>query len=319
MGSAMAQVEWLQAVLLGLLQGLTEFLPVSSTAHMDVVPQLFHQPDPGAAFSAIVQLGPIVAIIAYFRHDLGRYLGGMIRTRTPAGLASGDVDARLGWYTAFGTLPLILFGVLLEKKIDHEFRRLSVVAVSLIVLALLLLAAERLGARRKSLNRMTFADSQAIGWAQVLGLVPGASRSGVTITAGLFRGLERESAARFSFLLSIPAITAAGLYKLAKSLSHGQPGAEAAPAVLGAVVAGLFAYAVVRWFLGYMKEHNTGIFIVYRIVLGITLLGLLQMGVIHDRVKPDSSAAAGTSASSVQSQELAAAADNKTVLRHGGK
>ena len=293
-----------KAVLLGLLQGLTEFLPISSTAHMDVIPQLFHEPDPGAAFSAIVQLGPILAIIAYFRKDLARYITGMIRTFSPRGNAPGDADARsdmdakIGWFTLFGSIPLMIFGKLLEKRIDHDFRRLEVVAASMIVLAFLLLVAERVGRRRKSLEDMTIGDSQAIGWAQVLALVPGASRSGVTITAGLFQGLNRESAARFSFLLSIPAITAAGLYKIAKIVLAARRDhtthlltQNLGPYLIGALVAGLFAYVIIRWFLGYMKEHSTLGFILYRVAFGVALLLLLATGTIKNRPPVDESTA----------------------------
>jgi len=276
-------MSWGEAVFLGLLQGVTEFLPVSSTAHMDIVPQLLRYPDPGATFSAIVQLGPIVAIIAFYRQKLGRYIRGILRTGTPANIQPGDTDARLGWYVLLGTLPLIVFGYLLEHKIDTTFRRLDIVAFSLIGLGLLLWLAERVGTRKITMNRMNFTQSQVIGWAQVLALVPGASRSGVTITAGLFEGLDHESAADFSFLLSIPAITAAGLYKLFKAVRHTHLGAELGPYLLAAVVAGVFAYVVVRWFLGYMEHHNTAPFIIYRILLGCALLVLLHFGVLHKR------------------------------------
>ncbi len=276
-------IDWIQAVILGLLQGLTEFLPVSSTAHMAVAPQLLmHMRDPGAAFSAVVQLGPIIAIIAYFRVDLLRYIHGMMRTKSLAN-AREDLDARLGWYTLYGTIPLAIFGVLLEKKIDHDFRRLNVIAVSLIVLAMILWVAERVGKRRQTLEDMNLTQSQVIGWSQILALVPGASRSGVTITAGLFQGLDRESAARFSFLLSIPAITAAGVYKLIKVLKTASLASVIGPYILAALVAGVVAYVVVRWFMGYMKEHSTGIFIAYRIALGILLLFLTHSGTIKDR------------------------------------
>jgi len=274
-------LSYLQAVLLGLLQGLTEFLPVSSTAHMAVAPQLLGWPDPGAAFSAIAQLGPIVAIIAYFRADLARYLQGVARTKSPFNIPRDDVDARLGWFVLIGTIPLAIFGVLLEHKIDHDFRSLYVIAFSLIALALVLWMAERSGKHNRPLESLTFPQSQIIGWAQVLALVPGASRSGVTITAGLFQGLDRESAARFSFLLSIPAISLAGLYKGFKVLRSPDLASVAGPAFLAAIVAGAFAYVVVRWFLGYMKEHNTSVFIVYRIALGILLLILLRTGKLH--------------------------------------
>ncbi len=275
-------LNYLQAILLGLLQGLTEFLPVSSTAHMAVASRLFFGKDVGAAFSAVVQLGPIVAIIAYFWSDLLRYVQGILRTKSPMNIPADDLDARLGWYTLLGTIPLGIFGVLLESKIDTVFRKPSVMGASLILLALVLLVAERASKRTKSLADMTLRESQVIGWAQVLALVPGASRSGVTITAGLFQGLTRESAARFSFLLSIPAITAAGLYKLIKVLKGTGLGEDIGPYLVGAVVAGLFAYIVIRWFLGYMKEHNTMGFIVYRILLGVVLLGLVASHTIND-------------------------------------
>jgi len=279
---------WLQAILLGLLQGLTEFLPVSSTAHMAIVPQLFGQKDPGAAFSAIAQLGPIIAIILYFRSDLMRYIQGILRTRLPNRVPADDVDARLGWYTLFGSLPIMVFGFLLEKRIDREFRSLYVVAASMIVLAIILLIAEKVGKRTVTLDKMTLGQSQGVGWAQVLGLIPGASRSGSTITAGLLLGLDRESAARFSFLLGIPAITAAGLYKLYREMKHGNIGSDVAPDLLAMVVAGVFAYIVVRWFMGYMKEHNTGIFIGYRIAFGVILLILLGTGRLKNQLpKPD--------------------------------
>ena len=225
-------IGWLKAILLGLLQGLTEFLPVSSTAHMAIVPQLFHQPDPGAAFSAIVQLGPIAAIIIYFRADLERYIRGIVRTRLPSKVPKEDVDARLGWYTLLGSLPILVIGWKLEPYINREFRAVTVIGVSMIVLAILLLIAERIGRKVISLERMSLGRSQAIGWAQVLGLIPGCSRSGSTITAGLFLGLDRESAARFSFLLGIPAITAAGLYKLYKVLKETHLGPSVGPYLL---------------------------------------------------------------------------------------
>ncbi len=287
-------MSWMQAILLGLLQGLTEFLPVSSTAHMDVIPQLFGQPDPGAAFSAICQLGPIVAIIAYFRKDLMRYVSGVLRTKTPANLTRDDVDARLGWFTLIASLPIAVAGVALEKSIDTHFRRLDVVAAALIVLALVLAYAERVGKRTVGLEQMTFKQAMVIGLAQMLGLVPGASRSGTTITAGLLQGLDRESAARFSFLLSIPAITGAGLYKLFKVIKAHELGGDTAKFIFAAIVAGAFAYGVVRWFMGYMKEHNTGIFIAYRIAFGLLILILFHTNHLKEHRVEDKNPVAPT-------------------------
>lgn len=278
----------LQSVLLGLLQGLTEFLPVSSTAHMEIVPQLFGMRDPGAAFSAIVQLGPMVAIIAYFWSDISRYIQGILRTGSPTSpKLKEDLDARLGWYTLLGSLPIMVFGFLLEKKVDTVFRDMRITALSLIALGLILFVAERIGKRNHSLQRMSLNESQVIGWAQVLALIPGTSRSGVTITAGLFQGLDRESAARFSFLLSIPAITAAGLYKTFKVLKHGGLHGDLGVYLVGALVAGVFAYIVVRWFLGYMKEHNTLGFVAYRVLLGLALLALIYTGHVQLKAPVD--------------------------------
>lgn len=306
-------MSWINALVLGLLQGVTEFLPVSSTAHMDIASRVLFQHDVGSAFSAIVQLGPIIAIIWYFRDDLKRYVAGIARSKSPAGVQKGDTDARLGWYTLLATIPLIIFGLLLEKKIDTTFRTFQFVGVALIVLAFIMLWSERAGAKNRSLVQMNFKQSQVVGWAQVLALVPGASRSGCTITAGLFEGLDHESATRFSFLLSIPAITLAGLYKLSKvclflakpaALAHSQaamlaqarimdpfPGGLTASQLglflFASAVGGIFAFVVTNWFLGYMKEHNTGIFIVYRIVLGAAILLLLHAKVLQNNPRPE--------------------------------
>ncbi len=269
-----------KALILGVVQGLTEFLPVSSTAHMRVIPALLRWPDPGAAFSAIVQLGPIVAIIAYFRRDLMRYIAGLARS-----LASrqffppGDTDARLGWYTVLGTFPLAVFGLLLEKQIDGQYRNLYFVAAALIILAFVLLVAEGQAKQTVTLDKLTFGGAMIVGLSQALAIVPGASRSGCTITAGLFLGMKREDAARFSFLLSIPAITLAGLYKLTK-VSHLGP--VAGQYIAGAVLAGIVAYVVIKLFLGYLEnERNTTMpFIIYRMLLGIALLVLARMHLV---------------------------------------
>lgn len=256
---------------------------------MAVASRLFYHEDVGAAFSAIVQLGPIAAIIYYFRNDLFRYAKGVIRTKTPMKWREYDLDARLGWFTLLGTIPLALAGILLEHKIDTIFRKPSIMAASLILLAIIMFVAERVSKRNKNLEQLTLSESMIIGAAQALALVPGASRSGVTITSGLFLGLNRESAARFSFLLSIPAISAAGLYKLLKVLYSARKDGQldslvhdVGPYLLGTVVAGVFAYVVVRWFMGYMKKHDTRVFIFYRILLGIALLILVFTHKISD-------------------------------------
>ena len=299
-------LSYLQALILGLVQGITEFLPVSSTAHMRILPALLNHfysswpNDTGAAFSAIVQLGPIVGIIAYFRKDLARYVAGVVRSLKQGQLfPKGDTDARLGWYALLATIPLVIAGLALEKKVDGQYRNLYFIAGALIVLALILLVAEIVSKRTRKLESLTFGEAMGIGLAQALALVPGASRSGITITAGLFLGLEREEAARFSFLLSIPAITLAGVYKLLKTLlpqyfgeAHHAAGAvQAAPPDLSAVagpylfaalVAGIFAFIVVRWLLGYLSDekHSTMPFIIYRIALGFGLIYLVHLGIV---------------------------------------
>lgn len=302
-------IGWLQAVILGLVQGVTEFLPVSSTAHMRILPALLNHYDPqhwpadvGAAFSAIAQLGPMVGIIAYLRQDLARYVAGLLRSLQKGQLfPKGDTDARLAWYVVFATVPIIVAGLALEKKVDGEYRNLYFIAASMIVLALILLTAEIVSKKTRRLESLTLREALGIGLAQAIALVPGTSRSGVTITTGLFLGLQREEAARFSFLLSVPAITLAGLYKLLKTVFPGTFGESAAanaglaahaatpplsavvgPYLLAAGIAGVFAYVVVRWLLGYLSDekHSTMPFIIYRIVLGVALIVLAQLHLV---------------------------------------
>ncbi len=255
---------------------------------MRILPALLHWPDPGAAFSAIVQLGPIAAIITYFRRDLARYIAGILRSlRARKLFPDGDINARLGWYTLLGTIPFAIAGKLLEKKVDFEYRNLYFVAGALILMAIVLFIAEWVGKRNRPIEKLPFGKAMLIGVAQILALVPGASRSGVTYSAGLFVGLYRESAIRFSFLLSIPAITLAGVYKLYTDVvkAHAPLHSVAGPYLFSAVVAGLVAYVVVRWLLGYLGEekHNTLPFIVYRILLGITLLLLVHNDVLQSQ------------------------------------
>ena len=301
-------ITYLQALILGLVQGITEFLPVSSTAHMRILPALLNHyypswpNDTGAAFSAIAQLGPMVGIIAYFRKDLARYVAGLARSIQKGHLfPKGDQDARLAWYVVFATVPIIISGLALEKRIDNQYRNLYFIAGAMIALALVLLAAEVTGKRTRRLESLTLGEALGVGLAQALAVIPGTSRSGVTITTGLFLGLNREEAARFSFLLSVPAITLAGLYKLLKTLfpqTFGESVASAhsvlvaapptphlsevaGPYIFAAAVAGVFAYIVVRWLLGYLSDekHSTLPFIIYRIALGLALIALVHLGI----------------------------------------
>ncbi len=277
-------VSIIHSILLGIVQGATEFLPVSSTAHMRVLPALLHWSDPGTAFSAVVQLGPIFAIIYYFRTTIGAYFAGMGRSIQQKKLfPEGDKEAMLGWFVAFGTVPLVIAGLALEHKVDHQYRNLYLVGGALILLGLILAVAEKIGKRNRPMTDLKLGESIIIGISQAFALVPGASRSGCTITSGMFLGLTREDAADFSFLLSIPAITLAGLYKLAKVAKAPGVGHELPSYLIGSAVAGILAYIVIKLFLDFLKDesHTTWPFIWYRVALGIALICLAHFHVIH--------------------------------------
>jgi undecaprenyl-diphosphatase len=268
-----------EAVVLGLVQGLTEFLPISSTAHLRIVPELFGWPDPGAAYSAIIQLGTSAAVILYFWRDLGRLVSAFFRgvaRRAPF----ETLDSRQAWFVLVGTIPIGLAGLLFRKTVENEMRSLYGVAGALIVLAIMLWVAERAASHQRTVADMTLGDSFSIGMWQALALVPGASRSGTTLTGALFRGFGREDAARFSFLLSIPATTLAGVFQLRELLRAADRPSTAA-LVLGTAVAfgsGLVAIAAL---LRYLRTRTTFVFVAYRVGLGALLLVLLSIGVIH--------------------------------------
>lgn len=268
----------LQAIVLGLVQGLTEFLPISSTAHLRIVPALLGWGDPGAAYSAVIQLGTTAAVILYFAKDLSRltraFLTGL-RTRQPF----GTLDSRLAWFVGLGTLPIGLLGLLFKKSIETSLRSLSVIAVSLIVLALVLLVVERLAAHTRTLDALTLKDAMIIGGWQALALIPGSSRSGTTLTGALSLGLTRADAARFSFLLSIPATGLAGLFELKHLIAAPQ---RPAMFLLAAGTAVSFATGLLAiWgLLRFLRTRSTMVFIVYRVLIGAALLGAIDAGVL---------------------------------------
>lgn len=275
-----------EAIVLGLVQGLTEFLPISSTAHLRIVPAVLHgldptHPwnDPGAAASAVIQLGTLVAVLGYFRREVAELTGALLR-----GLVRGrpceTFSARLAWFIGLGTLPLIIGGIALEPFIVTHARSLRLIAGALIGLALLLLWAERVSSRHRQLHDVGLRDALIVGLAQALALIPGASRSGTTITAGLLLGFTRETAARFSFLLSIPAVALSGLYEL-YAIRHQLEGAYSLSLLIATVVAGVSGYLAIEFLLRYLRTHTTYLFIVYRLVLGILLLGLSERGLIR--------------------------------------
>jgi undecaprenyl-diphosphatase len=273
-------VSLLEAIVLGIAQGLTEFLPISSTAHLRIIPAFAGWPDPGAAFTAVTQMGTMAAVLLYFRADLLRISRAWLRSlRVPA--MRRELDARLGWYIVLGTIPIGIFGVLFKDQIETGARDLYVIGVALIVLGLVLLLAEKVGKRDRSIEQIRTKDGFTVGLAQALALIPGVSRSGATITAGLFLGLNRTAAARFSFLLSIPAVVLSGLLELGSILS-GEEGQHVSTGnlIIATALAFVTGYAAIAWLLRYLTTHSLMVFVVYRVALGVVVLVLVSSGAI---------------------------------------
>ena len=268
-----------EAVVLGIVQGITEFLPISSTAHLRIVPALLGWDDPGAAYSAVIQLGTVAAVLAYFRADIIKLTKGFFR-----GLIDkkpfGTEDSRLAWFVGLGTIPISVLGLLFKSKIETSARSLYVIAASLIVLAIVLFIVERVASHKRTLAELTLKDGIIIGLWQALALIPGSSRSGTTITGGLSLGLRREDAARYSFLLSIPATTLAGLLKL-KDLLHDTARPSTMALVVGTVVSFVAGLAAIGGLLRFVKTRSMLVFVIYRIVVGVLLLVLLGAGVLQ--------------------------------------
>jgi undecaprenyl-diphosphatase len=266
-----------QAIVYGVVQGLTEFLPISSTAHLRIVPALFNWPDPGAPFTAVIQLGTTLAIVLYFWRELLHVAVAWLRGFYDKSVRS-SLEYRLGWYLIIATIPVGVFGLIFSDQIETGARNLWIIAITMIALAIVLAAAERFGKRDRDEETINTTDAVAVGAAQALALIPGASRSGTTITAGLFRGLDRPSAARFSFLLSIPAVVLSGGYEARKIGQHGNAGAGlTGVAVVFAFVVGL---ASIVWLMRWISKHSTYVFIWYRIALGTLLIVLLATNVL---------------------------------------
>ncbi|MEK8022707.1 MAG: undecaprenyl-diphosphate phosphatase [Candidatus Hydrogenedentota bacterium] len=263
----------LQAAILGIIQGLTEYLPISSTAHLRIVPAFLGWSDPGAAYTAVIQLGTLLAVLIYFRKDLASLARGSFRDLRSD--AHWGQDARTVAAILAGTLPIGIAGILFKKSIESTLRGLPVIAGSLILLAVILAWAERAGRRNRDSTTLGFGEIQIIGLAQALALIPGASRSGTTLTAALFLGLKRDEAARFSFLLGIPAITAAGLFELKHLLDAGISSGEMDALVVGTIAAFVSGWIAIEGLLRFLKTRSTLVFIVYRIALGFGILGML--------------------------------------------
>jgi undecaprenyl-diphosphatase len=269
----------IQAIVLGIVQGLTEFLPISSTAHLRIVPAFMGWEDPGAAFTAVTQLGTMAAVLLYFRRDLWN-----IARAWTASLhrpeARGTLEARLGWYIIIGTIPIAIFGLLFKDKIETDARQLTLIGITLIALGLLLGLAERVGPKRRDVDSLTMRDGVAIGFAQAAALVPGVSRSGATMTAGLFLGFTREAAARYSFLLSVPAVVLSGLFEL-RHIGEDGGTASAGATAIATLLAFIVGYASIAWLLRFLVRHPVTIFVFYRVALGALVLVLVATNTIQ--------------------------------------
>ncbi len=268
-------IGWFEAVVLGLIQGLTEFLPISSSAHILIVSQLLGWRDPGAAFTAVIQIGTEAAVIVYFRRDLLRIARAWIhsvRTR------QGSPESRLGWYIIVGTIPIVVLGVAFTRQIETAARNLWLVASVLIVFGIVLGVVDRWGSKSRSLNAMTSRDGLILGFGQALALIPGVSRSGATISTGLALGYTREAAARYSFLLAIPAVLGAGFYEASKIGSDAS--VAWGPTLTATAISFLVGYTVIAWLLRYISTHSFLPFVLYRVALGSLVLVLLATGVL---------------------------------------
>ncbi len=273
----MSDINFFQAAVLGVVQGLTEFLPISSSAHLRIVPALLGWPDPGAAFTAVIHLGTMAAVLLYFWRDIFRIGSIWFRSLFDPSLR-GELDARLGWYIGLGTIPISVFGLAFSGQIETAARNLWLIGSTLIVLGLILAYADKVGRRERMIKNLTLRDGLLIGTAQAMALVPGVSRSGATITAGLFLGFTREAAARYSFLLSIPAVVLSGLFEVRHI---GGPGGVGIGATLVAtVLAFVTGYASIAWLLKYLTSHSMVGFVIYRVMLGFLVLGLVASGIV---------------------------------------
>lgn len=277
-------MSWLEAIVLGLIQGLTEFLPISSSAHLRISAAFAGWDDPGAAFTAVSQIGTETAVIIYFRKKIGRILAAWFRSLRRPRTWREDPDSRMAWLVIIGTIPIAVLGLLFQDSIEHAFRDLRLIAATLIVFGILLGVADHLGQKRYSLDHLTIPHGLAYGFAQALALVPGVSRSGGTVTMGRLLGYRRPQATEYAFLLAVPAVFSSGLYKLTDIGGDDAP--AWGPTILGTVVAFLVGYAVIAWLMKYISTHSYLPFVVYRIALGVLLFVLVGFGVLSPDAGP---------------------------------
>lgn len=270
-------MDFLRAVFLGALQGLTEFLPISSSAHLAIFPKFFGWEDPGSAYTAVIQIGTELAVVLYFWRDIWTIGSGWVR-----GLVSrparGAPEWRMGWFVIIGSVPIVILGIALQDLIDREFRNLWVIGSTLVVLGVVLGIAERVGRKSSPIESLTMRHAILLGLAQAGALVPGVSRSGATISMGLFLGYERAAATRYAFLLAIPAVVGAGIFKL-KDIG-GDNAYGVGPTIVGTVVSFVVGLAVIHWLLRYVSTHSYMPFVIYRVALGSLVLTLVAVGAI---------------------------------------
>jgi undecaprenyl-diphosphatase len=273
-----AAMSWVQVIVLSVVQGLTEFLPVSSSGHLAIVSQLFFRDDAGASFTAVTQLGTELAVLIYFARDIGRiivaWFGGLRNA------ARRSADYWLGWWVIIGTIPICVLGLLFKDQIRSGVRNLWIVAIALIAFSAVIAAAEYYGKQTRHVEELTWKDSVIVGLAQCLALVPGVSRSGATISAGLFLGQDRELAARFGFLLAIPAVLASGIFSLPDAFHPVTEGMSATglQLLVATVIAFVVGFTAVSWFLKFLVRHGMYWFVGYRVILGVAVLILLGTG-----------------------------------------
>jgi undecaprenyl-diphosphatase len=260
-----SRVTIFQAAVLGLIQGITEFLPISSTAHLRIAPALFGWPDAGAAFTAVLQLGTLAAVVGFFLRDLL----GMVAAALDPERRHGP-QARLLLYLVLGTIPIGIAGLLFRHAVEGPLRSLAVIGCSLVVVGVVMAVVERRAAHRRGIDDLTLRDAVWVGLGQALALIPGVSRSGITLVSAMAIGMRREAAARFSFLLSVPAVAAAGVFELPKVLRT--PGLAGPPLVVGLLVAALSGYLSIAWLLRFLRTRTTLPFVIYRVLLGAALL-----------------------------------------------
>ena len=282
-------MSWFESLILGLVQGLTEFLPVSSSAHLRLTAAFSGWHDPGAAFTAITQIGTETAVLIYFRKDIVRIVSAWGRSLVNKAMR-GDHDARMGWLVIAGSVPIGLLGVTLKDQIEGPFRDLRVTATTLIVIGVVIGIADRLAARdekggrhrtpkqRKSLEDLSVKDGLIYGLCQACALVPGVSRSGATISGGLFMGYRREAAARYSFLLAIPAVLGSGVFEVKDALERDH--VDWGPTLFATAVAFVSGYAVITWFMKWISSKSFMPFVWYRVALGIVIIALVAAGVL---------------------------------------